>query len=69
MTTVYRSLEALEKLDLVQSVDIGDGERRYEVIEPGEHHHHIICTDCHSSVHLDECVVDRLEKDIYEKYG
>ena len=46
LTTVYRSLESLVILGLVQAVDLGDGERRYELIEPGEHHHHIICEEC-----------------------
>jgi Fur family ferric uptake transcriptional regulator len=30
LTTVYRSLESLVSLGLVQAVDLGDGERRYE---------------------------------------
>ena len=69
LTTVYRSLESLVSLGYVQGVDLGDGERRYEVIEKGEHHHHIICDDCRSSVHLDECLVEELEKAIAVKYG
>jgi Fur family ferric uptake transcriptional regulator len=54
---------------LVQAVDLGDGERRYELIEPGEHHHHIICDNCRSSIHLDQCLVEELEKAIAVKYG
>jgi Fur family ferric uptake transcriptional regulator len=69
LTTVYRSLESLVTLGLVQAVDLGDGERRYELIEPGEHHHHIICDDCRSSIHLDMCLVEELEKAIASKYG
>ena len=69
LTTVYRSLESLVTLGLVQAVDLGDGERRYELIEPGEHHHHIICDDCRSSIHLDQCLVEELEKAIAIKYG
>src|SRR6185437_11907390 len=46
LTTVYRSLESLVGLGLVQAVDIGDGERRYEVVNPGEHHHHLVCRSC-----------------------
>jgi Fur family ferric uptake transcriptional regulator len=69
LTTVYRSLESLVTLGLVQAVDLGDGERRYELIEPGEHHHHIICDNCRSSIHLDQCLVEELEKAIAVKYG
>ncbi len=69
LTTVYRSLESLVSLGLVQAVDLGDGERRFELIEPGEHHHHIICDDCRSSIHLDMCLVEELENAIASKYG
>jgi len=69
LTTVYRSLESLVGQGLVQAVDLGDGERRYEVVKPGEHHHHLICEKCNSSVHLDQCVVHDLVDAIKSKYG
>ncbi len=69
LTTVYRSLESLVNQGLVQAVDIGDGERRYEVVEPGEHHHHLICQDCKGSTHLDECLIEDLDAAIKSKYG
>ena len=68
LTTVYRAIESLQKLDLVQSVDIA-GERRYEAIEPGEHHHHLICTSCRSSIHLDQCFVETLEQTVEKHHG
>lgn len=69
LSTVYRSLESLVKAGLVQVVDLGDGERRYELIKPGEHHHHLICESCKSSVHLDECLIDDFEDSIRDTYG
>lgn len=69
LSTVYRSLESLVKAGLVQVVDLGDGERRYELIKPGEHHHHLICESCKSSVHLDECLIDDFEDNISDTYG
>ncbi len=69
LTTVYRSLESLVSLGLVQAVDLGDGERRYELIKPGEHHHHLVCEACRSSVHLDQCLIEELEEGIRSKYG
>ncbi|HEY9785281.1 MAG TPA: transcriptional repressor [Candidatus Obscuribacterales bacterium] len=69
LTTVYRSLESLVGLGLVQSVDLGDGERRFELVKPGEHHHHLVCDKCRSSVHLDQCLVAELEEAIKSKYG
>jgi Fur family ferric uptake transcriptional regulator len=69
LTTVYRSLESLVIQGLVQSVELGDGEKRYELIEPGEHHHHLICSNCKDSVHLDQCLVEDLDSEIKSKYG
>ena len=69
LTTVYRSLELLVANGLVQAVELGDGEKRYELIEPGEHHHHLICSNCKESIHLDHCLVDDLDSMIKSKYG
>jgi Fur family ferric uptake transcriptional regulator len=68
LTTVYRSLESLVSMGLVQAVDLGDGERRYEVVAPGEHHHHLVCRECGASTHLDSCLVEDMEEAIKNKY-
>ena len=47
MASVYRSLEALQTLHLVQRLEVGQGEGLYEAVAAsGEHHHHVICDDC-----------------------
>ena len=69
LTTVYRSLESLVSLGLVQAVDFGDGERKYEMVNPGEHHHHLLCQSCGDSTHLDSCLIQDIEDAIRSKYG
>jgi Fur family ferric uptake transcriptional regulator len=47
IASVYRALETLVELQLVQRIDLGDGTARYEPAHPdGEHHHHLVCDDC-----------------------
>jgi Fur family transcriptional regulator, ferric uptake regulator len=47
IASVYRALEGLAELGLVQRVDLGDGIARFERGDPrGEHHHHLVCGDC-----------------------
>jgi Fur family ferric uptake transcriptional regulator len=47
VATVYRALELLETLELVQRLDVGEGTARYEPAHPsGEHHHHLVCDRC-----------------------
>lgn len=47
VASVYRALETLAELRLVQRVDVGDGIARYEPVRGGHHHHHhLVCDDC-----------------------
>ena len=45
--SVYRILELLTELRLVQKIDVGQGVARYERHLPhGDHHHHLVCDSC-----------------------
>jgi Fur family ferric uptake transcriptional regulator len=45
--SVYRIVDELEDLGLVQRVETGQAMVRYErVCEQDEHHHHLVCDDC-----------------------
>ena len=47
IASVYRVLDLLVSLGLVQRLDLGGGISRYEPALPGgEHHHHLVCVDC-----------------------
>lgn len=47
IASVYRVLDLLVGLGLVQRLDLGGGTARYEPALPGgEHHHHLVCVDC-----------------------
>jgi Fur family ferric uptake transcriptional regulator len=43
--TVFRMLELLAELGVLDRVHAGDGCHRYAVCETG-HHHHLMCLDC-----------------------
>lgn len=44
--SIYRTLEQLEQLHLVQRVEVGGGAAGYERLDPDEHHHHLLCERC-----------------------
>jgi Fur family ferric uptake transcriptional regulator len=44
--SVYRILEELERLRLVQRVETGQAMVRYERAGEHEHHHHLVCDGC-----------------------
>ena len=48
IASVYRALDAMAALGLVQRVDLGDGVARFEQAhdDESEHHHHLVCDDC-----------------------
>jgi Fur family ferric uptake transcriptional regulator len=46
VASVYRTLDTLAELRLVQRVDVGDGIARFEPFGEDEHHHHLVCDDC-----------------------
>ena len=62
LVTVYRSLAAMEEINLVRRCDFGDGSYRYEFNTGKHHHHHIVCRVCHGVKTLDACVVGSLER-------
>ncbi len=44
--SVYRTLDRLEQLQLIQRVDVGGDATGYERVDPADHHHHLVCQQC-----------------------
>jgi Fur family ferric uptake transcriptional regulator len=58
--SVYRALEQLELLGLVQRIEVTRGTAGYERVEPdGHHHHHAICRDCGRMVPFEDPTLER----------
>src|SRR5713226_8627251 len=53
--TVYRSIEKLVTLGLLDRIEFADGTHHYRVCG-SEHHHHLTCTRCHRVVEVDICL-------------
>lgn len=54
--TVYRAVEKLVTLKLLDRVEFADGTHHYRVCGGSHHHHHLTCTQCHRVVEVDLCV-------------
>ena len=70
LATVYRSLELLGELGVLQRMEFGDGCSRYEVNDtaPDAHqHHHLICLKCGKVIEFSDDLLEHLEQDIAEK--
>src|SRR5688572_28292988 len=56
LATIYRSMQMLEDVGLVNRFDFGDGSARFELVRhhegDGDHHHHLVCTGCSKVVEI-----------------
>jgi Fur family transcriptional regulator, ferric uptake regulator len=66
-STIYRTLDSLEKLGVVDHVHLGHGRAVYHL--SAEVHHHLVCEECGAVVHAPADLFDQLARDIDERYG
>jgi Fur family ferric uptake transcriptional regulator len=58
--SVYRALETLHGLGLLQRLDMGQGESLFEPLHAsGEHHHHIVCDRCERILPFEDRALER----------
>jgi len=66
--SLYRALEALEEIQLVQRVEFGDGNARWERVGGGgghdHHHHHLVCRSCGTVVPFSDDKLERALSDL-----
>lgn len=60
IASIYRALDLLHSMGLVQRVEFGEGVARFEPVAPGgEHHHHAVCDSCGRVTRFED---ERLER-------
>jgi Fur family ferric uptake transcriptional regulator len=51
--TVFRSLDVLADLELVERLDLPSGEHAFVACQPSQqHHHHLVCSSCGRSTEV-----------------
>ncbi|MDG4655682.1 Fur family transcriptional regulator [Ectobacillus antri] len=70
LATVYRTLELLTELKIVDKINFGDGVSRYDLRQEGasRFHHHLICTECGSVEEIQEDLLGEVEKKVEENW-
>ncbi|MGE5635561.1 MAG: Fur family transcriptional regulator [Nocardioidaceae bacterium] len=67
LASVYRTLDLLDRMALVQRFEVGEGSARFEPAHPGgEHHHHLVCATCGEVTAFED---DELERAIRSVSG
>jgi Fur family ferric uptake transcriptional regulator len=68
--SIYRVLELLAEHGLVERVEVGDGQARFERSHPsGEHHHHLVCDSCGRLVAFDDPGLERAIDRLSDRLG
>lgn len=71
LATVYRTLELLLELEIVDKINFGDGVSRYDLRKEGaEHfHHHLVCVECGSVEEVVDDLLGEVEKIVEKEWG
>lgn len=71
LATVYRTLELLSELKIVDKINFGDGVSRYDLRQEGvEHfHHHLVCMECGSVEEIIEDLLENVENIVETDWG
>ena len=65
--TVYRTMELLVELKLMRPLYLNDPTQRFISAEGG--HHHLICTNCDTTIEFDHCTVNQLAQELSTRYN
>ncbi|MCY0881013.1 MAG: Fur family transcriptional regulator [Firmicutes bacterium] len=71
MATVYRTIELLTHLHILQRIRFNDGRSRYEFAQEDmpHRHHHLVCVRCGEVSEFTEDLLDDLETRILQERG
>ena len=69
LATVYRTIQLLNELNLIDRINFDDGYVRYEMGRTQErgnrhHHHHLICIKCGKVISFQDDLLEELEDKI-----
>ncbi|WP_018660532.1 Fur family transcriptional regulator [Heyndrickxia acidiproducens] len=71
LATVYRTLELLTELKVVDKINFGDGVYRYDLRQEGaaHFHHHLVCIECGAVDEIQEDLLENVEKIVETRWN
>jgi Fur family ferric uptake transcriptional regulator len=77
LTTVYRTMDLLNRTGIINKIAASDNQARYELKSQGDqdHHHHLICTHCGKIIDYKEfedeelTLIKKTERRLSKKYN
>ncbi len=68
LSTVYRTLNVLKEMGLVEELHLGEEHHHYEVAGLAEHYH-LICTRCGQVIEFETELIERMKREVAEEHG
>lgn len=70
LATVYRTLDVLAEIQIVNKVSFEDGIARFDlkVRDQGHFHHHLVCTNCGNVTEIFEDLLGDVERRVLRQY-
>ncbi len=65
LSTVYRTLQMMKELDLIEELHFAESHHHYEV-KPNREHHHLVCFGCGRVIEFDYPLSKYLKKEVPE---
>ncbi|CAM3128398.1 MULTISPECIES: Fur family transcriptional regulator [Actinomycetes] len=69
LTTVYRNLQALADAGQVDVLRTDSGESVYRHCSSNDHHHHLVCRECGTTVEVQADVVEQWATEVAAQHG
>jgi Fur family ferric uptake transcriptional regulator len=69
ISTVYRTLELLQGMNMLAAVDSADGQRRYALKHSHDEHAHLVCSECGGIIEVDPGPLRELARALRHAHG
>jgi len=66
--TVYRTLKLFAESGIAREIQFGDGQTRYEHVNEGEHHDHLVCTRCGTIIEFENEAIEKLQDEVAARH-
>ncbi len=68
IATVYRTMKFFEEMNIIESLDVGDGMKRYE-LNLSLHHDHLVCTSCSKIIEFTDDLIEKQQVTVARNYN
>lgn len=69
LATIYRTLNLLKDAGLVEQRSFTDGHSVFEILDPDDHHDHLVCIDCNAVTEFHNPIIEQQQVEIAQQHG